>query len=50
MVIILLDVLQTVLRHLGSGELPARPFLVIGILAGVRGIRSASAHLTLGRT
>ena len=49
-VIILLDIVQTVFRHLRSAEFPVRPFLVIGILAGVRGIRSASAHLTLGRT
>ncbi len=46
-VIILLDIVQTVFRHLRSAEFPVRPFLVIGILAGVRGILSASAHLTL---
>lgn len=46
-VIILLDIVQTVFRHLRSAEFPVRPFLVIGILAGVREILSASAHLTL---
>lgn len=46
-VIILLDIVQTVFRHLRSATFPVRPFLVIGILAGVRGILSASAHLTL---
>ncbi|MGD0392860.1 MAG: hypothetical protein ABSC41_09460, partial [Acidimicrobiales bacterium] len=33
--------------HLRSSVFPVRPFLVIGILAGVRDILSASAHLTL---
>ncbi len=47
-VIILLDVVQTVFRHLHDDVLPVRPFLVIGVLAGVRDILSASAHLTLG--
>lgn len=46
-VIILLDIVHTVFRHLRSAEFPVRPFLIIGILAGVRGILSASAHLTL---
>ncbi len=46
-VIILLDIVSTVFRHLRSAVFPVRPFLVIGILAGVRDILSASAHLTL---
>ena len=46
-VVILLDIVHTVFRHLRSAEFPVRPFLIIGILAGVRGILSASAHLTL---
>jgi uncharacterized membrane protein (DUF373 family) len=46
-VIILLDIVHTVFRHLRSSVFPVRPFLVIGILAGVRDILSASAHLTL---
>jgi uncharacterized membrane protein (DUF373 family) len=46
-VIILLDVVHTVFRHLRDAAFPVRPFLVIGILAGVRDILSASAHLTL---
>lgn len=46
-VIILLDIVHTVFRHVRSRVFPVRPFLVIGILAGVRDILSASAHLTL---
>ena len=47
-VIILLDIAHTVLAHLRSSTFPVRPFLVIGILAGVRDILSASARLTFG--
>jgi hypothetical protein len=36
-----------VFGHLRATVFPVRPFLVIGILAGVRDILSASAHLTL---
>ena len=46
-VIILLDIVHTVFRHLRSWTFAVRPFLIIGILAGVRDILSASAHLTL---
>ena len=46
-VIILLDIAHTVFGHLRSSVFPVKPFLVIGILAGVRDILSASAHLTL---
>lgn len=46
-VIIILDIAHTVFGHLRSSEFPVRPFLVIGVLAGVRDILSASAHLTL---
>lgn len=46
-VIILLDIAHTVFEHLRASVFPVRPFLVIGILAGVRDILSASAHLTL---
>jgi uncharacterized membrane protein (DUF373 family) len=46
-VIILLDIVHTVFHHLRTSVFPVRPFLVIGILAGVRDILSASAHLTL---
>lgn len=48
-VIILLDIAHTVFGHLRSLTFPVRPFLIIGILAGVRDILSASAHLTLAR-
>ena len=46
-VIIVLDIAHTVFGHLRSSEFPVRPFLVIGILAGIRDILSASARLTL---
>ena len=46
-VIILIDIAHTVFGNLRSFTFPVRPFLVIGILAGVRDILSASAHLTL---
>ena len=46
-VIILMDIAQTVFNHLRRAAFSVRPFLVIGILAGVRDILSASAHLTL---
>jgi uncharacterized membrane protein (DUF373 family) len=46
-VIIILDILRTVLSHFELSGFPVRPFLVIGILAAVRDILSASAHLTL---
>lgn len=47
-VIILLDIVHTVFRHVRNAAFPVRPFLVIGILAAIRDILSASAHLTLG--
>ncbi len=46
-VIILLDIAHTVFGYLNTSTIPVQPFLVIGILAGVRDILSASAHLTL---
>ncbi|MHB8245099.1 MAG: phosphate-starvation-inducible PsiE family protein [Acidimicrobiales bacterium] len=46
-VIILLDIVHTVFRHVRNAAFPVRPFLVIGILAAIRDILSASAHLTL---
>lgn len=46
-VIIVLDIAHTVFGHLRSSVFPVRPFLVIGVLAGVRDILSASARLTL---
>jgi uncharacterized membrane protein (DUF373 family) len=46
-VIIILDIAHTVFGHLRSSTFPVRPFLVIGILAGVRDILSSSAHLTI---
>lgn len=46
-VIILLDIVQTVFRHVRNAAFPVRPFLVIGILAAIRDILSASAHLAL---
>ena len=49
-VVILLDIAHTVFGRLRSASFPVRPFLEIGVLAGVRDILSASAHLTLGGT
>lgn len=49
-VIILLDLLNTVFRHVRSSDFPVKSFLVIGILAGVREILSSSARLTLSRS
>ena len=49
-VVILVDIAHTVLAHLRSSAFPVRPFLVIGILAGVRDILSASARLTFGNS
>jgi uncharacterized membrane protein (DUF373 family) len=46
-VIIILDIAHTVFGQLRTSVFPVRPFLVIGMLAGVRDILSASAHLTL---
>lgn len=46
-VIILLDIVHTVFRHLRSSVFPVRPFLIIGVLAGVREVLSSSARLTL---
>ncbi len=46
-VIIILDIARTVFGHLRTAVFPVMPFIVIGILAGVRDILSASAHLTL---
>lgn len=48
-VIILIDIAHTVYGHLRTSVIPVRPFLIIGMLAGVRDILSASAHLTLTR-
>ncbi|HEY5265819.1 MAG TPA: phosphate-starvation-inducible PsiE family protein [Acidimicrobiales bacterium] len=47
-VIILIDIAHTVFGHVKTSIFPVRPFLVIGILAGVRDILSASARLTYG--
>ncbi len=49
-VIILLDIAHTVFGNLRTFSFPVRPFLVIGVLAGIRDILSASAHLTFSTT
>lgn len=46
-VIIVLDILRTVVGLLHRSGVPVRPFVVVAILAAVRDILSASAHLTL---
>ncbi len=47
-VIILLDVAHTVYGNLRVFVFRVRPFLIIGVLAGIRDILSASARLSLG--
>ena len=47
-VIIILDIAHTVFGQLRTSVFLVRPFLVIGILAGIRDILSASARLSLG--
>lgn len=47
-VIILIDIAHTIFGHVRTSVFPVQPFLVIGILAGVRDILSASARLTYG--
>jgi hypothetical protein len=47
-VVILIDIAHTIFGHVRTSVFPVRPFLVIGILAGVRDILSASARLTFG--
>ena len=46
-VIIIIDIAHTVFDHVRSWAFSIRPFLVIGVLAGVRDILSASARLSL---
>jgi uncharacterized membrane protein (DUF373 family) len=48
-VVILIDIANTVFGQLRTSTFPVRPFLVVAILAGVREILSSSAHLTLSR-
>jgi hypothetical protein len=49
-VIILLDVAHTVFGNLRVFVFRVRPFLIIGVLAGIRDILSASARLSLSRS
>jgi uncharacterized membrane protein (DUF373 family) len=46
-VIILIDILRTVTTHLQGRGFAFRPFLVIGIIAGVREILAVSTRVTL---
>lgn len=46
-VIILLDIMRTLRAHFAEDSFPVRPFLGLGVIAAVRDILSASAHLTL---
>ncbi len=46
-VVILVDLLHTLVTSIRRALIPVRPFLVIGVLAGVRDILSASARITL---
>lgn len=48
--IILLEVMRTVMAHFDQEGLRPEPFLIIGIISGVRGILFVGARLSLGAT
>ena len=48
--IIVLEVLRTVMAHFDRGGLQPEPFLIVGIISGVRGILFVGARLSLGAT
>jgi uncharacterized membrane protein (DUF373 family) len=48
--IILLEVMRTVMAHFDRAGLQPEPFLIIGIISGVRGILFVGARLSLGTT
>lgn len=48
--IIVLEVMRTVMAHFDRAGLQPEPFLIIGIISGVRGILFAGARLSLGAT
>ena len=47
-VVIILELFGTVISHFRSGEFQLRPFLVIGIISGVRHILTVGAQATFG--
>lgn len=48
--IIVLEVMRTVMAHFDRAGLRPEPFLIIGIITGVRGILFVGARLSLGAT
>ena len=48
--IIVLEVMRTVMAHFDRAGLRPEPFLIIGIISGVRGILFVGARLSLGAT
>ena len=48
--IIVLEVMRTVMAHFDRAGLRPEPFLIIGIISGVRGILFVGARLSLGVT
>lgn len=48
--IIVLEVMRTVMAHFDRAGLQPEPFLIIGIISGVRGILFVGARLSLGTT
>lgn len=48
--IIVLEVMRTVMAHFDRAGLQPEPFLIIGIISGVRGILFVGARLSLGAT
>lgn len=47
-VVIVLELFGTVISHFRSGEFQLRPFLIIGIISGVRHILTVGAQSTFG--
>jgi uncharacterized membrane protein (DUF373 family) len=47
-VVIIMELLHTVVAHFNSDDFQLQPFLIIGIISGVRHLLSVGAHLTLG--
>ena len=49
-VVIVMELLRTVVAHLESDDFQLRPFMIIGIIVGVRQILAVDARLTLAET
>jgi uncharacterized membrane protein (DUF373 family) len=49
-VVIVMELLRTVVAHLETDDFQLRPFMIIGIIVGVRQILAVDARLTLAET